>query len=138
MFARLFRPVKRAAVAVLPANPEAVGPMKPAPLASPISAGDYTHLAVIAGRFCLAYQGTHCTSCHDRCPVPGAIVIEQGLPRVVPDVCTGCRICHVVCPAPENAVRIVPRPEGLPPPKGRGAHPASFPFPSLDPDSPAG
>jgi len=105
------------------------------PLVSPVAAGDYTHLAVIAGRYCLAYQGTACTSCHDRCPVPGAIVIEQGLPRVEPAICTGCRICHVVCPAPDNAIRIVPRPPGLPPP-GAAAPAANSPLPSLAPQPP--
>ncbi|MBK1827108.1 4Fe-4S binding protein [Haloferula rosea] len=34
----------------------------------------------------------------------GAIVTEQGKPRVVPDLCTGCRVCQMVCPAPKNAI----------------------------------
>ena len=136
LFTRLFQPVRRAAAAALPAKPGGALPFAVTPLVSPVAAGDYAHIAVIAGRYCLAYQGTYCTSCHDRCPVPGAIVIENGLPRVEPAVCTGCRICHVVCPAPENAVRIVPRPPGLPPPQPGGAPASQSPFPSLGPKRP--
>lgn len=66
-------------------------------------------VAVIAGRSCLAYQGSACTVCSEQCPVPGAIVIEDGFPRVVADICTGCRVCHEVCPAPTNAIFIIPR-----------------------------
>lgn len=67
-------------------------------------------VAIIAGRFCLAYQHSFCTTCSERCPVTDAIVIEDGYPRIVPDVCTGCAICHSVCPAPEaNAIRLIPR-----------------------------
>lgn len=66
-------------------------------------------VAVIAGRLCLPYQGTPCTMCSDQCPVPGAITFEDGLPMIVPDVCTGCRVCHVVCPAPSNAILMIAR-----------------------------
>lgn len=66
-------------------------------------------VAVIAGRLCLAYQGSACTVCSEQCPVPGAIVIEGGYPGVVADTCTGCRVCHEVCPAPKNAILMVPR-----------------------------
>ncbi len=83
----------------------------PASPESPVTHGpNLAQVAVIAGRFCLAYQHSFCTTCSERCPEPGAIVIEQGLPRIVPEACTGCGICHEVCPAPEeNAVRILPR-----------------------------
>lgn len=71
-------------------------------------------VAVIAGRFCLAYQGSFCSVCHERCPEAGAIVTERGLPRVIPDLCTGCRVCHDVCPAPTNAILRVPRSDSAP------------------------
>lgn len=71
-------------------------------------------VAVIAGRHCLAYQGTFCSTCRERCPVAGAIVVERGMPRVVADRCNGCRICHDVCPAPINAIRLVPFRAGNP------------------------
>lgn len=66
-------------------------------------------IALILDRFCLAHQGSFCSVCVERCPEPGAIVTEQGKPRIVPDLCTGCRICHDVCPAPRKAVFFVAR-----------------------------
>jgi Na+-translocating ferredoxin:NAD+ oxidoreductase RNF subunit RnfB len=91
-----FRPLQ-AATSVARSEAKPSGTAKPA------------QVAVIAGRQCLAYQNNFCTTCSERCPVPGAIVIEKGFPRVVPQVCTGCEICHQVCPAPENAILMVPR-----------------------------
>lgn len=69
-----------------------------------ITPADGPTLAVIQGRHCLAYRGLMCSTCFERCPEQGAIVIEQGVPRVVGDRCTGCGDCHEVCPAPTNAV----------------------------------
>jgi ferredoxin len=66
-------------------------------------------LALILDRFCLAWQGSFCSVCVERCPEPGAILTEKGKPRVNPDLCTGCAICHEVCPAPKNAVFLVTR-----------------------------
>jgi ferredoxin len=66
-------------------------------------------LALILDRFCLAYQGSFCSVCSERCPELGAIIVTQGKPRVNPELCTGCRICHDVCPAPKNAVFLVAR-----------------------------
>jgi Na+-translocating ferredoxin:NAD+ oxidoreductase RNF subunit RnfB len=65
-------------------------------------------VAVIQGRFCLAYT-SFCTVCSERCPVPGAIRVEKGIPVVVAETCTGCGVCHEVCPAPRNAVLVLPR-----------------------------
>jgi len=65
--------------------------------------------AVIAGRHCLAYQRSFCSTCFERCPEPDAIVMRDGAPVVQPAACTGCRICHDVCPAPVNAIRLIPR-----------------------------
>jgi len=61
-------------------------------------------VAIIQGRFCLAYQGTFCSLCRERCPEQGAIVVTNGIPMVNEPDCTGCGICHDVCPAPRNAV----------------------------------
>lgn len=69
-------------------------------------------LALILDRFCLAWQGSFCSVCVERCPEPGAIPTEKGKPRVNPDLCTGCGICHDVCPAPKNAVFMVRRKPG--------------------------
>lgn len=65
-------------------------------------------VAVIQGRFCLAYT-SFCSVCVERCPVPNAMKVEKGIPMVVADTCTGCGICHDVCPAPTNAVLVLPR-----------------------------
>ncbi len=88
-------------------------PGTPAPLAEP-----QDRVAVIQGRFCLAYT-SFCTVCAERCPVPDAMKVENGIPMVVTDTCTGCGVCHEVCPAPTNAVLVLPRrrsPRFTPPP----------------------
>jgi len=81
-------------------------PLAPAP-ASAEPAGGGARVAVVQGRFCLAYQHSFCSTCVERCPVPGAIVMERGLPRVNSDLCTGCGVCHDLCPAPRNAILLV-------------------------------
>jgi Na+-translocating ferredoxin:NAD+ oxidoreductase RNF subunit RnfB len=73
---------------------------------------DVERVAIIQGRRCLALT-SFCSVCVERCPVPGALKTTDGLPSVVPDVCTGCGICQQVCPAPENAVLMLPRRQKL-------------------------
>jgi len=62
---------------------------------------------VIQGRYCLAYTDTYCSTCIETCPELGAIISEGGIPHVVPDHCTGCGLCHDLCPAPTNAILMV-------------------------------
>ena len=50
----------------------------------------------------------HCTVCIEQCPEQGALIVEDGMPRVDNDKCTGCGICHYACPAPTNAVAMMP------------------------------
>ncbi len=57
---------------------------------------------------CLAWQGSFCSTCSERCPVEGAIVVESGHPRVVEERCNGCGLCVQVCPAPLNAFEFLP------------------------------
>lgn len=64
---------------------------------------------------CLAYGGTFCSICSERCPAPGAIVRVDGKPRIVEDACTGCGTCQHVCPAPRNAILLVAPPDRLEP-----------------------
>lgn len=59
---------------------------------------------------CLAYQGSFCTVCSEHCPVEGAIDVIEGRPRINAELCTGCGICQHVCPAPVNAVLMLPTP----------------------------
>jgi ferredoxin-type protein NapG len=57
---------------------------------------------------CLAWQGSFCTVCSEQCPVTDAIALETGKPRIVENVCTGCGVCQHVCPAPQNAILLMP------------------------------
>jgi MinD superfamily P-loop ATPase len=59
-------------------------------------------------QLCLAWQGSFCSTCSERCPVENAIVIELGRPRVVEEHCNGCGVCVQVCPAPLNAFEFLP------------------------------
>ncbi|MBL8763793.1 MAG: 4Fe-4S dicluster domain-containing protein [Phycisphaerae bacterium] len=64
---------------------------------------------------CLAHTGSFCTVCSERCPVPNAIEVDAGKPTIRADVCTGCGVCASVCPAPTNAIVVMPmadRPAG--------------------------
>lgn len=86
---------------------------KTAPPAPPaVGAGEPSEalakVAVVQGRFCLALT-SFCSVCVERCPVPGAMTKERGMPMVVADACTGCGVCQDVCPAPRNAVLLLPR-----------------------------
>lgn len=65
-------------------------------------------VAQIERQACLAYTGSFCTVCAERCPVPGAIELSAGKPRIVAETCTGCGVCAFVCPAPSNAVILMP------------------------------
>ena len=92
-----------------PAAPEAAATPVP-PAAPPAPTTPVALIAIVAGRHCLAYRGSFCSVCRERCPVPGAVIVERGLPRIDASACTGCRICHDVCPAPVNAIRLLSRP----------------------------
>lgn len=70
---------------------------------------------------CLPHQGSACTVCSEQCPVPGAIALTDGRPRIVEDVCTGCGVCQFVCPAPHNAVLLMPVAERPLPPARKAA-----------------
>jgi ferredoxin-type protein NapG len=61
---------------------------------------------------CLAHQQSlgiaACSACVEQCPVPGAIEVVDNKPRIVPEACVGCGVCQHVCPAPQNAVIVLP------------------------------
>lgn len=88
------------------ASASASATRKPAPALAPAPAR--RQVALIQGRYCIAYE-TPCSSCHEHCPQPGAIIVESGIPMIEPDQCTGCAICRDVCPAPTNAILVMPR-----------------------------
>ncbi len=97
MFTAFFKPLNKATESFSEAAPE------------PPVAED--QVAIIQGRFCLAYQRSFCTTCSERCPEQGAIIVEKGIPRVIAEHCTGCGICNEVCPAPRNAILMMAKPK---------------------------
>ncbi len=64
--------------------------------------------AFITAQLCLAYQHTPCSICSEHCPVENVIRLEDGKPVIAQDSCTGCGVCRQVCPAPENAILLMP------------------------------
>lgn len=77
--------------------------------------GGGPRVAIIQGRFCIAYQGGMCFTCSEQCPEEGAITLDKGIPTVHADLCTGCGVCHDLCPAPRNAILVA-----KPPPTSHG------------------
>jgi ferredoxin len=76
------------------------------PVQAPLHAKAFLRAAA-----CLAWQGSFCTVCSERCPVPGAITLDAAArPVIDPARCTGCAVCKAVCPAPNTALLVlVPR-----------------------------
>lgn len=76
---------------------------------------------------CLAHNGSFCTVCSEHCPVENAIDLDMGRPTVNAEACTGCGVCQFVCPAPDNAILLLPtehRPDPNAPPQPPLQHPA--------------
>ena len=82
---------------------ENAAPAEPQPAPAPTD-----FIAIVQGRHCIALT-SFCSVCAERCPVPGAMRSERGMPMVVADVCTGCGVCKEVCPAPTNAILMLKR-----------------------------
>ncbi len=78
------------------------------PLATPKSTPALGATVRVRTGHCLAWQGSFCSTCVERCPIPGAIVMDAGRPRVVAERCDGCGTCVRVCPAPLNAFELRP------------------------------
>ncbi len=57
---------------------------------------------------CLNRLSSSCSVCVERCPVPGVMAFLGDLPSVDGAMCTGCGICQHVCPAPTNAIVLLP------------------------------
>lgn len=64
--------------------------------------------AKITEQLCLTHHHTTCTVCSERCPIDGALSVTDGKPFINEDRCTGCGMCRYVCPAPENAILLMP------------------------------
>jgi Na+-translocating ferredoxin:NAD+ oxidoreductase RNF subunit RnfB len=73
---------------------------------SPASEGHKARILVFE---CLAWRGSSCMSCHERCPVPGALTLDDQMrPTVQVDACTGCGDCVASCPSPSLAIAVGP------------------------------
>jgi ferredoxin-type protein NapG len=57
---------------------------------------------------CLNRLSSSCSTCIEQCPVPGAMALVGDVPAVNEGLCTGCGICQHVCPAPQNAILMLP------------------------------
>jgi MauM/NapG family ferredoxin protein len=57
---------------------------------------------------CLNRLSSTCNACIEHCPVPGALAFAGDVPAVNESLCTGCGICQHVCPAPQNAILMLP------------------------------
>lgn len=64
--------------------------------------------ARVTEHLCVAHHGTNCTVCSENCPVDDAIAVKDGKPAIREDLCSGCGVCRHVCPAPENAILLMP------------------------------
>jgi MauM/NapG family ferredoxin protein len=70
--------------------------------------GDRMGTAWIQTLDCLNGLGSTCRVCREQCPVDGAIEFVGGMPRIHAELCVGCGVCHHACPAPSNAIAILP------------------------------
>lgn len=55
---------------------------------------------------CLPFSGPECGACVPDCPVPGALILNQEKPYIVPDLCVGCGLCRQACILEEKAIKI--------------------------------
>lgn len=58
-------------------------------------------VAKVVSDACVAWDWGGCTVCAERCPVEGAVTLDdRGRPHVDEELCDGCGLCEMVCPAP--------------------------------------
>ena len=55
---------------------------------------------------CLPFSGPECGACVPVCPVPGALILNQEKPYIVPLLCTGCALCREACILEEKAIHV--------------------------------
>lgn len=71
-------------------------------------------VAVVSARQCIALPPGFCRACVERCPLPGAMAVRNGVPMVNAAICDGCGLCAEICPAPRKAILMLPRRENHP------------------------
>lgn len=70
-------------------------------------------LVMVVRSACLAWGGTSCWTCSERCPVEGAITLDAGRPTIDVTRCDGCGECVAACPAPTNALKLAEHATGM-------------------------
>lgn len=96
-------------IGMAPTAPTPAGAPAAIPIAAGHSAAPTAGMTVrVRPQLCLAWQGSFCSTCSERCPVEGAITVELGRPRVMEQKCNGCGLCVQVCPAPLNGFEFIP------------------------------
>jgi ferredoxin-type protein NapG len=77
-------------------------------------------IAIVDSDQCIAYWGIQCDACFRACPLMNeAIVIDHSrndrtgkhallVPRIVPDICTGCGMCEKVCVTEKPSIIVLP------------------------------
>lgn len=65
--------------------------------------------AEVDPRTCLPFQDAACGECHRRCPVPGALALDDKGRPAVTTACTGCGLCEHYCPTEQPSIRVRPR-----------------------------
>jgi ferredoxin-type protein NapG len=74
-----------------------------------VANGDRMGTASINRFDCLNSLGPACDVCVEKCPIDGALRRVRGRPPVVESaLCVGCGVCAYGCPAPRNAIVIIP------------------------------
>lgn len=59
-------------------------------------------------KHCLPYIGPECGVCDAVCPIPGAVVWDDGRPDINEARCTGCALCRAMCPTHPKAMSVKP------------------------------
>lgn len=82
------------------------GTLKPLRRATEVAMG----VAIVARGRCLPWtEEMPCIICHERCPIVGAIRLDEHKRPSVTSACTGCGMCEYYCPTEPAAIRIRPR-----------------------------
>jgi ferredoxin-type protein NapG len=78
------------------------------PTGALVDEGDAMGTAWIQAHDCLNALGSTCRTCQEQCPIEGAVTFVGSMPKISTNLCVGCGICHYACPAPQNAIAILP------------------------------
>ncbi len=61
----------------------------------------------IQSALCLPFSGPECRACDSVCPLPGALLWDNGRrPRIDPQLCVGCALCREACIVHPQAIHV--------------------------------